>query len=71
MRFKKNQPIQVAPGWHDAGRKGIHLATVEYDGRTWHIVQLRGDKSPSLLMLGTIQPVKPLRVEDDNSLILG
>ena len=55
MRFRKNQSIRVAPGWHDASRKGIYLATIELDGRPWYVVQLESDDEPTLMMPGTIE----------------
>ena len=61
MRFTDNQSIKVSRGWHDARRRGNHLATIELDGRTWHIVQLKGDKQPILMMAGTIEATRPKR----------
>lgn len=54
MHLRKNQEIQIAPGFQDAGRKGIHLLTLEIHGRTWHVVQLKGEKAPTLQILGSI-----------------
>ncbi len=55
MRFGKYRQIRVAPGWHDALRKGVYLATIELDGRVWHVVQLECDNEPKLMMPGTIE----------------
>ena len=61
MRFTDNQAIKVSRGWHDARRRGNHLATIELDGRTWHVVHLIGDKEPTLMMAGTIEAIRPKR----------
>lgn len=55
MIFRRNQSIRVTPGWHDASRKGVYLATIELDGRTWYVVQLESNNDPTLMMPGTIE----------------
>jgi hypothetical protein len=55
MPFNRDQPIIISQGWNAAGRKGKHICTVEVEGRTWHVVALKGDAAPTVLMSGTIE----------------